>query len=184
MTKACWKRNMISAVILVVGAMIYNQYVWNPGIRASPDVHSYGDPISTVAYGEKIELYGAEWHLQQVEIPTVRSHDSYAIPVNGRAVGYAFERTSNGEPTHPRSSKVDCVVYVTDGARSWVDDRSPSSVREWIDQNNFTTSCGPDRAGKRFLILRIVPMDVQLVGVDVQFYIDGQAQSVVRFAVD
>ncbi|HEY1840419.1 MAG TPA: hypothetical protein VGG53_09380 [Mycobacterium sp.] len=137
----------------------------------------YQKPKHTVPYGQSIVLGGIRWQLTLVKPPDpheLRGDDSYLpeniydLSPNTRLATYLFQRTQDGKPASLPDGFSVCSSSANAGNQQWTKQSYSLGITEWQLQRNVTTICSP-KYREPLLQAFIVPKDVHITSVDVQF---------------
>lgn len=175
-------RDRLFALLVITACIfVYYQNIW---VRSIGSTDSIVDrPTDTVRWGASIDLYGATWSLRPINFPKVQSDDTFSLPENGRWVGYLFERSINGARSLDWTNHPDCRAYmVDDSSRQWRNVEASLIIQQWEDSNNYVNACAIGAQGRELVVLRVVPADVHIVGVQVAFVEGDGSTRIVRFS--
>ncbi|WIM87686.1 hypothetical protein PT015_23120 [Candidatus Mycobacterium wuenschmannii] len=137
----------------------------------------YRLPKHVVPYGSSIVIGNTRWQLSPVTAPSVQElrkkrgflpDDPYDIPPDGRLATYLLRRTKNGKPVGVPDGYPACTAAVNSGDRQWTRASFSLGVTEWEINGGVSAICSP-RHTEPLLVAIIVPKDVTLTSVDVQF---------------
>jgi hypothetical protein len=185
---------LIGVLMVVLIAITVTRPAWQDNI-------GYRLPKQTVPYGHSTVLGGVRWQLTSVKPPDRRELQKYAVipedlgddPPNTRLVTYVWQRTKDGKPAGVPKGYTGCDSTARAGNRQWRKTSSAVALQPWARQRGYTTLCMPKYTGPLLLAL-IVPNDVQLTSIDVEFLPDSWADKtklsnnsdllVVRFDTD
>ena len=168
------RRNGRALVISVLVINLIGITITRPAWR---DNIGYLKPKHTVPWGHSIAIADTRWELATVTPPTVRELSKYSsimpenpydIPPNSRLATYLLRRTKDGKPASVPAGFESCTATVNSGERQWTRASFSLGVTYWELSGGVTTICSA-RHTEPFLVAIIVPKDVRLTSVDVQF---------------
>jgi hypothetical protein len=161
---------VISVLVVVLIGITITRPAWQDNI-------GYLRPKYTVPWGHSITIADTRWQLTNVTAPTSRElskyspimpKDPYDLPPNGRLATYLLRHTKDGKPASVPTGYEACVATVNSGERQWTKVSFALGVTEWELYGGVSTICSP-RHTEPFLVAIVVPKDVRLTSVDVQF---------------
>ncbi len=167
------RRNGRAVLISVLTVVLIGITVTRP---AWQDNIGYRLPKQTVPYGYSTVFGGVRWQLTSVKPPDKQALQQYAffsdelpdIPPNGRLATYVWQRTKDGKPAGVPAGYTGCDSIAVAGKRRWTKTVSSLAVENWAQHLGYTTLCATKYNGPLLLAL-IVPIDVQLTSIDVEF---------------
>lgn len=134
-------------------------------------------PKHVVPYGSSITIGNTRWSLSPTTPPSVdelRKHmthlpaDPYNLPPNTRLATYLLARTKDGKPVGVPDGYLGCTAMVNSGDRQWSKMAFSLGITEWELYGGVSAICSP-RHSEPLLVAIVVPKDVHLTSVDVQF---------------
>jgi hypothetical protein len=136
----------------------------------------YRRPKITVPYGHSATLGDVQWQLKPITLPDPHELGKYSfgakdlddIPSNSRLVTYLWERTKDGKPAGVPAGYAGCESAAVSGNRMWTKHSTWLALDYWAKHVGYTTSCLPKYTGP-LLVAVIVPKDVRLTSIDVNF---------------
>jgi hypothetical protein len=135
----------------------------------------YRQPKITVPYGQSATIGGVRWQLKPLTIPepALRKYafgisDDDLHPPGGRLVTYLWQRTKDGKPAGVPAGYAGCESTAVSGGRQWSKRSNALALDYWAEEVGYTTICVPKHTGP-LLLAMIVPKDVQLTSIDVDF---------------
>jgi hypothetical protein len=162
---------------LVISVLVVNLIAITITRPAWQDNIGYQRPKYTVPWGRSIAIVDTHWELENVTPPTVRElskwssivpNDPYDLPPNSRLATYLLRRTKNGKPASVPAGFESCTATVNSGNRQWTKASFALGITYWELYGGISTICSA-RHTEPLLVAMIVPKDVQLTSVDVQF---------------
>ncbi len=162
---------------LVISVLIVNLIGITITRPAWKDNIGYLKPKYTVPWGHSIAIADTRWELATVSPPTTRQlgqwtsmvpADPYDLPPDGRLATYLLRRTKNGKPVGVPTGYESCTATVNSGNRQWTKASFALGVTFWELYGGVSSICSP-RHTEPLLVAIIVPKDVRLTSVDVQF---------------
>ncbi len=176
--------NAVAVVCIVLCISIYKVYIWNPSVRSSEA--STEVSVVTVLPGGSVELYGAQWRMRTLDVPSAKSAETARTPINGRMVAFLFDRQGKiVNADGKQRSKCSASVF-DDRGREWSrqDLEFPREVSDWLDSNRYSENCSGKLAAQDFVFIAVVPEGTHLECVDVSFRGSGALQSIARFMLN
>jgi hypothetical protein len=136
----------------------------------------YRLPKITVPYGQAATIGGVRWQLTPLTLPPepeLRKHalgisDRDLHPPGGRLVTYLWQRTKDGKPAGLPPGYAGCESSAVSGDRQWTKRSNALALDYWAEQAGYTAICLPKHIGPLLLVM-VVPNDVQLTSIDVNF---------------
>jgi hypothetical protein len=177
MTKTWIVRNgravLISVLMMVLIGITITRPAWRDNI-------GYRQPKQTVPYGHSTVLGGVRWQLMSIKPPDhqeLKPYELFAdeienLPPKSRIATYVLKRDKDGKPAGLPPGYAGCESTAVAGKRRWTKTSSAYSVQEWGRHLGYTSYCSPDHQGPMLLAL-VVPIDVHLTAIDVQFLPDS-----------
>lgn len=175
--KAWIRRNSravpITVLMVVLIAITITRPAWQDNI-------GYLLPKQTVPYGHSVVLGGVRWQLTSVQPPDQQELQKYAVipeelehyPPNARLATYVWRRTKDGKPAGVPAGYSGCNSIAVAGQRQWRRTSSALALQSWAEHRGYTNLCVSKYTGPLLLAL-ILPTDVQLTSIDVEFFPDS-----------
>jgi hypothetical protein len=173
-----WIRNNGRALLIIVLMVdLIGITVTRP---AWQDNIGYRLPKQTVPYGHSVVLGGVRWQLTSVQPPDQQELEKYAIipedlehyPPHTRLATYVWQRTKDGKPASVPAGYSGCDSIALAGNRQWQKTVTELALQAWAERRGYTSLCVPKYTGPLLLAL-ILPTDVQLTSIDVEFLPDS-----------
>ena len=161
---------VISVLVVVLIAITITRPAWQDNI-------GYLRPKYTVPWGHSIDIADTRWQLAHVTAPTARDlrrympimpDDPYQLPPNTRLATYLLRRTKDGKPASVPAGYEFCIATVNSGKRQWTKESLALGITECQLHGGVSAICSP-RHTEPLLVAIVVPKDVRLTSVDVQF---------------
>jgi hypothetical protein len=164
---------LISVLMVILIAITVTRPAWEDNI-------GYRLPKQTVPFGHSVVLGGVSWQLTAVQAPDQQELQKYALipddldqyPPNTRLVTYVWQRTKDGKPAGVPAGYSGCDSIAVAGDRQWRKTASALALQTWAERRGYTNLCAPKYTGPLLLAL-ILPTDVQLTSIDVDFLPDS-----------
>lgn len=162
---------------IVISVLVVNLIVISITLPAWRENVGFTRPKHVVPYGSSIEIGNTRWQLSPTKPPSVDelrkytsylNTDPYNLPPNARLATYLLRRTRDGKPASVPDGYAGCVAMVNSGDRQWTKMSFSLGITEWELHGGVSTICSP-RHSEPLLVAIVVPKDVQLTSVDVQF---------------
>jgi hypothetical protein len=161
---------VISILVFVLIEITITRPAWQDNI-------GFMRPKYTVPWGHSVAITDTRWQLESVKPPTRRDlskwsslvpADPYDLPPNSRLATYLLRRTKDGKPASLPAGYESCIATVNSGKRQWTKASYAIGVTYWQLYGGVSGICSP-RHTEPLLVAMIVPKDVQLTSVDIQF---------------
>jgi hypothetical protein len=164
---------VISVLMVVLIAITITRPAWQDNI-------GYRLPKQTVPYGQSVVLGGVRWQLTSVQAPERRELQKYSVipedldnyPPNARLATYVWQRTKDGKPAGVPPGYSACNAIARAGQRQWSRTSTALALQSWAERRGYTNLCASKYTGPLLLAL-VLPTDVRLTSIDVQFLPDS-----------
>jgi hypothetical protein len=164
---------LISVLLIVLIAITVSRPAWQDNI-------GYRLPKQTVPYGHSAVLGGVRWELTSIKPPDQRQLQQYALfpdelgddPPKSRLATYLWQRTKDGKPASVPTGFTGCDLIARAGKRRWTSKTSSIAVDNWAKHLGYVNLCHARYNGPLFVAF-VVPADVQLTSIDVEFIPDS-----------